>query len=296
MLRLFIVISFAGLCAGTRAAPNAAQLEAARALFDDRTKAVEAQQAFEQLVAVDPNHPEINRYLGRLALRRDDGEKAVSYFEKAIVGAPNAAVSHHDLGNAYGIAARKASLLRQLGIARKCKAAYELAIALEPTNIDYRMSLLQYCRQAPGIAGGGTDQAMIQAVEIKKLDSMRGHIAFATIYAGEKKYAEAFSEFEAALKAKPDDFVALYQIGRLAAMSGEHTERGMEMLRRCLELTPPENHPGHAAVHWRIGNLHEKKGDPTAARASYEAALKFDPEYGPATESLKKLGGAKSGE
>ena len=93
------------------------------------------------------------------------------------------------------------------------------------------------------------------------------------------------------LKESPDDYAALYQIGRIAALSGQQLDRGLASLRRCLTLTPPAtpNTPGHAAAHWRIGNLLEKKGDQPGARAAYEAALKLDPTFLGAIDALKKL-------
>src|ERR1019366_5112550 len=122
--------------------------------------------------------------------------------------------------------------------------------------------------QAPGIAGGGSDKAAAEAAVIKKLDAARGRQAFAALYVADKKYDLAFAEFDEALKLSPDDYAALYQLGRLAAVSGQFLDRGLASLRRCLELTPPPNTPGHAAAQWRIGNLLEKKSDPAGARAA----------------------------
>ena len=132
-------------------------------------------------------------------------------------------------------------------------------------------------------------KAHAQAQEIKQLDAGRGRQAIAGLYLAEKKYPEAFAEFDAVLKEKPDDYAALYQVGRLAAVSGQQLDRGLATLRQCLSATPPENQPGHAAVHWRLGNILEKQNDKAAARAAYEAALKVDPKFPQAIEALKKL-------
>ena len=37
------------------------------------------------------------------------------------------------------------------------------------------------------------------------------------------------------------------------------------------------NHPGAAAVHLQLGDLHRQKKDDPAARAAYELALRIDP-------------------
>jgi tetratricopeptide (TPR) repeat protein len=91
------------------------------------------------------------------------------------------------------------------------------------------------------------------------------------------------------LKTAPDNYPALFQLGRLAAISGERIDRGMEVLKQCLAMTPPVASPGHDAAHWRLGNLWEKKGDKKIARAEYQAALAVTPNYPQAIEALKKL-------
>lgn len=269
-------------------AADPAALKAATELFNQR-KAAEAQKAFEALAAADPKDAEAQFYLGRLALQRNDHEKAVSILEKALALAPNDARIHLRLGDAYGISAQKAGFLSKMSLAGKCRTSYEKAVELDPKSLDARFSLMGYYQQAPGIVGGGMDKAHAQAQEIKKLDELRGRQAVAGLYLAEKKYAEAFAEFDAVLQGKPDDYSALFQVGRVAAISGQQLDRGLASLRRCLAATPPEGQPGHAAAHWRIGNILEKQNDKAAARAAYEAALKVDPKFPQAIESLKKL-------
>ena len=275
----------------TRAAVDPAALAAARALFNERGKSAEAQKAFEALAAVDPKNADANFFLGQLANRRDDPEKAVTYFEQALAAEPTAGRHHHGLGDAYGRSAQKAGLLSKWGLAKKCLAAYERAVALEPTAVEFRFSLFEFYRQAPAIAGGGLDKATAQAEAIKQLDANRGRFALATLYVGEKKYAEALAQFDEVLKVSPDDYAALYQVGRLAAVTGQYLDRGLISLRRCLELPVPNptNTPGHAAAHWRIGVILEQKKDVSGARSAYEAAVQLDPAFTPAADSLKKL-------
>ncbi len=275
-------------CALASAAFDPTAFNAAVELYNQH-KLLEAQQAFAILAAANPGNADIQFYLGRLALQRDDQEKAVAHLEKAVELSPGDSRFHLRLGDAYGLTAQKAGFFSQLSWAKKCQAEYEKAIELDPKNIDARWSLMEYCRQAPSIVGGGNDKALVQAQEIKKLDDTRGRLAVALVLASDKKYDLAFAEFEEVLKTKPDDYQALFQTGRLAAISGERLDHGLAVLRQCLALTPPEGQPGHAAAHWRIGNILEKQGDKPGARAAYEAALKVDPKFPQAIDSLKKL-------
>lgn len=269
-----------------RAAPS---LDEAKALIDQRNYPA-ALQLLEQITAAEPASAEAFFQLGRAAMTLgDDPAFAVPNLEKAVELNPASSLYQLRLGDAYGRSAQKAGAFSKFGLAKKCKAAYEKAVELDPKNIDARVSLMNYFQQAPGIAGGSKDKALTQAQEIKKLDASRGRFAFATLYLAEKKYDQAFAEFEEVLKEKPDDYAALFQTGRLAALSGERLDRGLDVLRQCLTMTPPEGQPGHAAAHWRIGFILEKKGDKAGARTAYEASLKLDPRFPQAIESLKKL-------
>ena len=265
-----------------------AGLAPARALFD-AGRFPEAQAAFEKLEAADPGNADIHYYLGQLAIERDDADAAVRELERSAALSPGSARSHNALGDAYGRSAQKAGMFSMFGLARKCLAEYSRAVALEPGNVDFHESLFGYCVSAPSIVGGDSGRAAEEAAIIRKLDPGRGHRAFATLYAAGGKYDLALAELDGALKTEPDDYASLYQVGRIAAISGQHFERGLASLRQCITLAAPEGAPPHSAAQWRIGNILEKEGDTAGARAAYEAALKLDPKFTQASDALKKL-------
>jgi tetratricopeptide (TPR) repeat protein len=249
----------------------------------------QAQHLLDAVVAREPGNAEAWARLGETYLNRDQGEPAVPPMEKAVALDPANAGYERHLGDAYGLSAQQAGFFSKTGWALKCKAAYVKAVELDPANVSNRRSLLEFYRQAPGFAGGGMDLAYGQATEIRKLDPVAGEIEFGNLYAADKKFPEALAAFEAALKAKPDSYAALYQIGRLAALGSAEAARGLACLRRCLELPVPARQPGFSPVQWRIGNILERQGDKAGARAAYEAAVKADPKFVQAADALKNL-------
>lgn len=257
-------------------------------LFKQRQWA-QAQAVLEKAAAATPADAETQALLAQACLAQGNNEEAVAAMEKATALDPKSSNYQRLLGDTYGASAIKAGLFGKIGFARKCKAAYDKAVELDPKNIDARWSIMEYCRQAPAIAGGGMEAAYAQAEEIRKLDPARGRVALATLYVSEKKMVEAFGLFDEALAANPDDYAAMYQLGRLCAMTGQRLDQGLEVLRRCLTMTPPPGQPGPAPVNWRIGNLLEKKGDAAGARAAYEAAIAADANFVRAIEDLRKL-------
>jgi tetratricopeptide (TPR) repeat protein len=249
----------------------------------------EAQTLFRVIHARAPDDPEVNFHLGRLALWFDDSVRSVAYLEAAVARAPANARFQNALGDACGLTAQRANVFTRLNWAHRCRMAYQRAVELEPGSVDYRWSLMNYYQQAPRIAGGGLDRAYAEAAEIRRLDADAGRIAWASVDVAAHKYDRAFAEFEAMLRAKPDDFVALYQLGRCAALSGERLEAGLAALRRCLRLPLPtgEGQPKYVNVHFRMGNILEKMGDAAGARAEYQEALRENPEFRPAKDAIR---------
>ena len=270
------------------AAVSPEKIENVRGLLRDRQLDA-AESAANALVAAHPAEAEAYALLGSVQVAKGDGEAAVNACAKAVELAPTSGDYQLQLGNAYGLAAQKAGMFSKMSLGKKSIAALEKAVELDPQNLAARQGLMSFYQMAPAMMGGGSDKAFAQAAEIKKLDTARGHVAYAILYVGEKKYAEAFAETEEVLKSSPDHYAALFQFGRAAALSGSRIDEGLAALNKCLALTPAPGAPGHDAAHWRLGIIHEKRGDKTAARAAYQASLKINPRFQQAIDALKKL-------
>lgn len=263
-------------------------LSQAIALYEARRYSA-AREMFTRIAAQRGPDVETDYHLGRLAAWFDDGPAALLHLERAARKVPNEARVHNALGDAHGLAAQTAGLLAKLGCAKRCLAAYARAVELEPENPRWRWSLLGFYLLAPRLAGGGTDKAYAEAEQIRRLDPMAGRVAFATLYLAEKRWAAAFAEFEPVLEQTPDDFLALYHVGRCAAVSGEQLDRGIAALRRCLSLAAPEGDgmPTRASVYHRLGDLLEKKGRHREAQSAYARALTENPDFRPEKMALK---------
>jgi tetratricopeptide (TPR) repeat protein len=262
-------------------------------------------------------------YLGRTLIALRQFAKASETLEKAVALAPSDAEAHFWLGRAYGQEAMESNLLKQAGLAKKTKAEFEKAVELDPGHLGARGDLVQYYLLAPGFMGGSVDKAREQAAEIKKRDAVRGSLALVNVHLDQKdtgaaerelraaiqtapadlrprlllgavyqdlkRWNDAFEAFEAAAKASPPGFDALYQIGKTGVLSGQRLDRAEECLKRYLGSSPgPESAPLPNA-HFRLGQVYEKKGDKARARAHYQQAVKMDPNLKDAREALKKL-------
>jgi tetratricopeptide (TPR) repeat protein len=282
MLRTLLALA---LFAGPGFAADAALRDRVAELMRQRQWA-EAQTLLEEVTAREPDNAEAWHSLGLTRLARREPEPAIAALEQAARLAPTNSDYQLQLGHAYGLAASKGGLFAKLGNARKCKAAYEQAVALDPRNINARWSLMEFCRQAPALAGGGLELAYVQAGEIAKLDARRGRAARASLLAAEKKYEEAFALYDEALREQPGDADSLFHLGRLAAQSGQRLEHGLAALRDL--AARPDRH-NDARIPTFIGNILEKMGDRAGALAAYEQAVAADPKYTRALEALRRL-------
>lgn len=303
--------------------PADQDLAAARELYTARRDA-EAQAALEKIVAAAPQNHEAVYLLGRLAKRRRDWPTVVGFYERCVEIAPTAALYWADLGEAYGALAAKAGLFQQMSLARKCRNALEKAVALAPDELTYREGLIEFYEKAPSVAGGGRDRALAQAEAVATRDPFAGalliggiqaraHNATAAekayqqaaklrpeadeplaglglLYADDGRYAEAFAQFDALLIRRADNLAALYQLGRIAALSGERLEQGEAALRRYLDApAQPAGQPTKAHAQYRLGDILARRGQTAEARAAYKTALELDPKLKPAADALARL-------
>src|ERR1051325_7603084 len=124
---------------------------------------------------------------GRAAMTRGDVDGPVDLLEKAVDQSPNSAEAHYYLGGAYGSKAQKANRFSAASLAGKTKDEFEKAVALNPRYVEARFGLVEFYTFAPGIIGGSYDKALAQAAEIRKLDPLQGHRAYAIVYSSQKK-------------------------------------------------------------------------------------------------------------
>ncbi len=300
---------------------SATALPEVRAMVE--SKAPGALAAAESLTRATPKDADAWVLLVRARLQARQAEKAITAGEKATALGSRNAQAFYWLGNAYGNRLGEVGMLSKLSMAPKLRDAFEQAVKLEPALIDARSSLIEFYLQAPGALGGGIDKARAQANAIAKYDRARGLMAQGRIAMHEKKPAEALKAYEQARALKPDDVqvklslimgyqeakrwkdayamasqwtvsepkkaTPWYQIGRIAAESGQYLAEGEAALRTYLKLArePADPEPKHAR--YRLGQVLTKAGRKDEARAELQAAIKIDPKFKEAKAALAAL-------
>ena len=166
-------------------------------------------------------------------------DRAAEYFESATKLDPKNSTYYLWLGRAYGREAQDANVLRQPGLAKKTRSAWERAIELDPDNLDARSDLIQYYVQAPGFLGGSTSKAIEQAEEIRKRNALRGYLELGGLYEREKKFADAEKAYVGASKEKSDRHVGEYRLGVFYQNTGAY-DKAFELFEAMIAANPLE--------------------------------------------------------
>jgi len=301
-------------------------LDEGAALFEARSLD-EAEAYFQSVLDQYPGEIGAIVYLGRIAIERGDGAQAAALLEQAVEAEPDNADHHYWLGTAYGVQAMQGNPLQAFALAKRVKGEYLRAVELDPDHLLARQGLMMVYAMTPEFAGGSMEKAKAQADEIARIDECEGLSAEAVIAWREQRQDdrlrlleqaveqcpdrpapyimlmraqeeqgqidEAFATCDALLALEPDGSVGLYQLGRLAATTGQPLDEGEAALREHLALDPPPSALGRPIppeyAHLRLGQIYVHKGDTDAARAEFAHALEIDPDLAEARAAMTEL-------
>jgi len=185
---------------GSSGAQGTNALQTAQRDFNAGNYAV-AISTLQPLVTQSSSNAEAFFWLGRNYYEISDYDSAVAQFERAVALDSRNSVYQQWLGRAYG---GKADRERSFSLAKKVKKQFQLAVALNPSNIEARRDLEEYCIAAPWIVGGSKDEALEQVNAIAAIDPVQGHLARALYYhEALKKPEEAENEIRQVLAGDP---------------------------------------------------------------------------------------------
>jgi len=278
-------------------------------------------ETLQPVVQQNPTSAEAVFWLGRSYYELQDYDNAVAQLEKSTQLDAKNSEYHHWLGIAYG---GKADRERSFSLAKKVKKEFQNAVQLNPSNIQARRDLMEYCVTAPWIVGGSKDEARAQIEAIEKLDPIEGHLARGMYYLDEKKPDQAEKEYrevlidkpkrieaylevaefyirqnkapelqttvDAAAQMAPNDPRLSYYRGVQRVLSGADQAHGEEYLKKYLESTPDRSDwPSHALARDWLGRLYQAEGKRTEAAEQYRAALQLDPTLKDTKARLEQL-------
>ena len=248
-----------------------------------------AKAALTPVVEAEPSNDKAAWLLSKSLFGLGDLDGALKYAERAVSLAGDNADYHAQLGAVLGRMAEKASIFKQLGLARRTRKELEAAVALDPRNLDGLMGVMLYYFSAPSFLGGDKAKAAEFAARIAAVDKARGWMARAAL-AREQKDAAAELDFSLrAVAEDPGNFdaqseLADYYLGRPEPDYSKLEETGCKLL---------EIDPGRPDG-WRVlAEVHVASYCWTELAGILETSERFNPEdlsphYAAAAAMLRK--------
>ena len=288
---------------GKTVVPGAIRALGAMELDADNLDAATAQ--FENLLATGAQSYEALYFLGVIAERRKDPERALRYFARVAGGDYNLAaqqraarIKAEQSGTDAGVAhldelartqpqrapevyAAKAALLDYRGDSRRAAQVYEEGLSRYPDALELRLNRTFFLERT------GKEDAAIR--ELRELLAERpgdAHVQNAlgyTLVDNGRSLPEARELLTAALAQSPDNAATLDSMGWLLYKEGKYPAALASLQRANAAGADPE-------IDLHIGEVQWAMGDQQAARATWQAALEKAPENKVLRERLERTG------
>ena len=261
--------------------------------------------------------------LSRAYYAIEQWDNAVKNGERAVSLSPDNATYHLWLGREYGEKASAANPLSAAGLARKTKSEFELAVKLDPANVQAHADLAEYYTDAPSIMGGGVDKAREQAAQVARYDEATSHWIMAIIAEKDKRYPDAENELRQAIKfsrnpaqyrmnlasffrrrsrlndmqeaisqaiAQPNKSAEVYyNAASELYQSGRDFPNAAQYLKEYLASNSMVEDAPALRAHYLLGQLYEKMGNKSGAVSEYKASLALASGFAPAGKALSRL-------
>ena len=236
----------------------------------------------------DKKNAEVNYLLGVVAIKQDRYEDAFDFLALAEKQNPDDARVYEALGEAYGLKAQNAGMLKGAMLMPKIKKSFERALELNPSSLRAHEGLFMFYLFVPGPAGGSEKKAAEFAAEIAAIDKAHGHLAEGLMKAKSGAKEEAAAAFATALNGAPQDKEVQMKAGRFM-LQGERFELAEKAFKSVIS-----NNPFDPAGYEALGQVYLSQDNPQGALEQFNAALEKNPAFYPAklnrAKAFKALG------
>jgi tetratricopeptide (TPR) repeat protein len=285
-------------------------------------RANEAQGALNAEIQSDPNNAAAYNQLARLYYQLEHWDPALKMAEKSVALEPRNSMYHQWLGRAAGRKAEASNPFTAFALARRVRAEFERAVALDGDNISARSDLAEYYIEAPSFLGGDKNKARLQADAVAahdpalasyiraRVDEKQGNgraeqqyqkaiadggdssrywIELAYYYRRAGRLQDMENAINRSLSAAHHDGIPQYDGAFILLRTGRNFPQAVRMLREYVSgQNLSEDGPAFQA-RYILGQLMEKQGDRHTAADEYRASLALASQFRPSRDALARV-------
>ncbi len=178
-----------------------------------------ARAILEPQVKAHPDDPWSCYQLAEVKMSFKDLDGALPLAQHAVDLDGKSSDFHLELGKVFGEMAARASFFSAGSLAVKFRKEVEIAIEIDPRNLDALDAMMQFKFQAPGIMGGSKDEANSLAEKITALNASEGYLAHAELAEMEKDSGQMEAFYLKAVQANPKNYEAHTALGKFYSQS-----------------------------------------------------------------------------
>lgn len=236
--------------------------------FQRNNQLVEAEAAYHQVLALDPQQPDAIHLLGMLAYQIGDYDLAVDLIKGAIEISPYVPIFHNNLGNAY-------LRLRRFADAED---AYRQALDLDPHYPEALYNVAQLMADKGDVDGAIEAYRQLLKAEPNFVEAYNN---LAGLLRERGELQQAMENYRRAVELNPSYVFARENLAGCLCEQGKsyHSEKDFDgALQRYQEAI--EVYPDGADSYFQAGRALQDKKEYVEAVKYYGAALKLQPDLG----------------
>jgi len=253
----------------------------------------EAEAAYREMLAVDPENIDALHFLGVISHQRGEHGRAAELISRALSRNPSNAPAHNNLGNALGAQGKRneavvaylnalaldpdyvdalvnlGAALRAQGRPDRALACYRRALALAPDAAAVRAGLQDVLRDQSNVGKAAFRPDKAPTLEP---ESCEWHFAQGNSYKDQALWDEAVASYEKALSLAPDLSPAYVNLGNVLNAQGK-PDQAIICYRKALALDPDL-----LEAHYNLADVLRDQNRLNEAIPCYEKVLALRPD------------------
>jgi len=221
-----------------------------------------AQAILGERLKANPNDARSYFEMSKVSEAFERWDEAIRQAEKAASLDRRSAEFQAAVADAIGskLSASSLGMFEKLSLARRFKKEAELALELDPNNVEANEDLMDFHLDAPGLVGGDKKKAAELADRMVRINPVRGYLMKFELATHEKQSAELEPLLQQAIGADPKSYFARMQATRFyLSKGGTSVAQAEEQAKQAIRIDP-ERAGGYgilATIYAQLGRWNE---------------------------------------